>query len=153
LDGSLDTPREIFLCTAEACFGNFYSPNANKIDVREELKKFLDNCLAFKKTLERQEFEYVFRQSPPGTVYSAEKMNGLTYSEEEGSTVMMSIWPSLYKVSFDNEELLIEREAVWTKGPAQVDNSAMEHQSCAERKIKQEVKTEGNDDEMSGVAL
>lgn len=153
LDGSFDIAREILSSTAENCFGDFFSPNARKIEVHKELKKIFDNCLAFKKTLERQEFEYVFRQSPRETVYSAEKMNSVNHNEAEGSIVIMSTWPSIYKVSFDNEELVIEREAVWTKGPAQVDNSATEHHPHVEKEIKPEVKTEDNDDEMGGVAM
>jgi hypothetical protein len=123
------------------------------MNASEGLKKVFDDCLAFKAALERQESDYVFRQSPPGTVYSAEKMKSLNYNEEEGSTVVMSVWPSVYKVSFDNDELLLELEAVWTKGPDQVDNSAMEHQSDVEKEIKQEVKTEGDNEEMSLIGL
>lgn len=117
--------------------------------MHEAIHQIFNDCLAFKKKLERQEFEYVFRQSPRETVYSAAKMNSLNYNEDEGSTVMMSIWPSIYKVSFDNEELLIESEAVWTKNPTHINESGTEDRYDIEKQIKQEVKSEEDDDELS----
>ncbi|KAF3407435.1 hypothetical protein DPV78_000526 [Talaromyces pinophilus] len=124
----------------ETLFSDYYSPNVTKENTRKALHQIYENCVAFKKKLERQESDYVIKQSTPGILYSREQMNSLNFKEEDGSIVEMSIWPSLYKVSFDNEELLIEREAVWTKKPTQADNTGTGDLYDIEKEIKQEVK-------------
>ncbi|PCH00131.1 Hypothetical protein PENO1_047900 [Penicillium occitanis (nom. inval.)] len=128
-------------------------PNVTKENTRKALHQIYENCVAFKKKLERQESDYVIKQSTPGILYSREQMNSLNFKEEDGSIVEMSIWPSLYKVSFDNEELLIEREAVWTKKPTQADNTGTGDLYDIEKEIKQEVKAEEDDDELSLIML
>ncbi|QGA17173.1 hypothetical protein EYB26_004843 [Talaromyces marneffei] len=150
----LDDPCNQFSQMVEALFSDYYSPNIHKDNTHRALLQIFEDCLSFKKKLERQEFEYQTRQSPPGTVYSTEKMKSLNFVEDDGSIVTMSIWPSLYKLSFENEELLIQPEAVWTKEPVHVgDDSPMKNNSDVHKEIKREVKTEGDDDELSLVML
>lgn len=60
----------------------------------------------------------------------------LNFEEQTGSIVQISVWPSIYKVSHDNEELLLEPEAVWTKPPGPMDDVDMEEKPT----IKQEPK-------------
>lgn len=110
----LENARNELLQKIETLFSRYYSPDIPKEDVYRGLHQIFEDCVAFKQKLERQEFDYIIDQSPPGTIYSSEHMNSLNFIEEDGSIVQMSVWPSLCKVSFDNEPLLIEHEAVWT---------------------------------------
>lgn len=141
------------LQTVESLFGEYYSPSASKIDIRNCLMDFFRDCLGFKHKLEQQESDYYFQRSPTAAVYSPEHMNSLNFKDETGSTVQISIWPSLRKVSFDNEELLIEPEAVWTKEPVHVDTTALEHHLNADKKIKQEQATDGDDEDLCLLGL
>ncbi|EED18607.1 conserved hypothetical protein [Talaromyces stipitatus ATCC 10500] len=109
--------------SVEALFSEYYSPGVQKEVVNKGLRQIFEDCVAFKKKLEYQEFDYDFRRSLPGAAYSSEYMNSSNYVEEDGSIVQISIWASLYKVAFNNEELLIEPEAVWTSQPDPVGDA------------------------------
>lgn len=133
----------------EKLFSEYYSPGLQREVAHKGLRQIFENCLAFKTKLEQQEFDYSIRQSQPGTVYSSEHMNSLNYVDGEGSTVQMSIWPSLFKVASNDEELLIEPEAVWTRERNQVGDADMKDHSGVEQQIKREVEIEGDNDELS----
>lgn len=133
----------------DTIFGDYYSAKVQKGYVYEEIYQIFKDCLAFKKRLERQESEYIIQQSQSEAVFVAQRMKTLSFIEGEGSMVQMSVWPSLHKLSFDDEVVLIEPEVVWTKKPNQSDDSSMENFYGIEKEIKQEVKAEDDDDEVA----
>lgn len=131
----------------DTVFGDYYSAKVQQAYVHEEIHQIFKDCLAFKKRLERQESEYTIQKSQPEAMFVSQRMKTLSFIEGEGSMVQMSVWPSLHKVSFDDEVVLIEPEVVWTKKPNQSDDSSMENLYGIEKEIKREVKAEDDDDD------
>jgi hypothetical protein len=121
----LDKAYDKLLMKVGYLLSRYCGPNVEANAAHEVLFKYLKDCVAFKKKLERQESEYKFQRSAQGIPYSSEHMSSLNFKNDDGSTVQISVWPSIYKASFDNETLLIEPEAVWTEYPSNVDDVDM----------------------------
>lgn len=110
-------------------FGSYFSSDINTNRAEEKLLDIIRECLIFKVKLEQQEFDYYWWRSSEGTDFSSNDMESCNFIDEMGSTVQKSIWPSLYKVSFDHERLLIAPEIVWTKGSVVIDDPSKTDQA------------------------
>jgi hypothetical protein len=95
-------------------FGEFYDKNMSRELVHDKLSQVFWDCVGFKQKLERGESDYQFVRSEQGTLYSKENMNSTNSETEEGAVVQLSLWPAMSKISANNEQLLLEHEAVWT---------------------------------------
>lgn len=80
---------------------------------KQQLRMFLEDCLSLKNALARQPDSFTFFRSPPGADFSAESMTSFGGGGNDGSTVMLSLWPAVVK--YDGATcVVIDRELVWT---------------------------------------
>lgn len=110
----------------DSLFCEYYSPDLQRPDVYGAFTKLMMDCFLFKLKIERQESEYLFRRSKSGETFCQSMMNSVNFNDSEDNLVQMSVWPSMYKVSFDHEELLLEPEIVWTQKPIDLDTTDKE---------------------------
>lgn len=80
-----------------------------------QLQGFVEQCIRFKRRLERQEFRFYFSSSAAGTVYNPDSMHSVSGNQNPDSIVILSLWPSIWRDTATNERQLIEPEQVWVK--------------------------------------
>lgn len=95
-------------------FEEYYDKRFDRTLLRAKLFEFILDCASFKRKLERGEFDYVFRHSDKGNVYSVEHMRSVNSEDGDNLIVQMSLWPMILKMSADGDCLVIAQEAVWT---------------------------------------
>lgn len=81
----------------------------------EQIRQAIQQCMRFKRCLERQEFPYHFSRSEPGTGFNPTSMHSITGSKGPGSVVLFSLFPSLWRNIGEGTDQLIAQEQVWVR--------------------------------------
>lgn len=82
---------------------------------KDQMHELFEQCVQFKRRLERQESRYHFRYGDPRTGYDSATMLSTTGEEDPNFAVLFAPWPALWRDTDDGKRLMVVREQAWIR--------------------------------------